>query len=68
MEIAKHDFDGVSVMAGQVFGMIHFEFGLAIEPELVPSPGLYQPSSLRFNFESKVVIRIVVLVDRVPFD
>ena len=54
MRIAKHGFDGVSVVAGQVLEMIHFEFGLAIEPKLVSSPGLYQPSSLRFSFESKV--------------
>ncbi|MEJ6830982.1 MAG: hypothetical protein QNK61_12390, partial [Akkermansiaceae bacterium] len=53
MRIAKHGFDGVSVVAGQVLEMIHFEFGLAIEPKLVSSPGLYQLSSLRFSFESK---------------
>lgn len=49
----KGEFDGASVLVGQVSGMDHFEFGLAIEPNFVSSSGFYQPSSLRFNLESK---------------
>ena len=49
MVIAKHRFDGVSVVAGQVLEMIHFEFGLAIEPEPVSSSGLLPPLIVAFQ-------------------
>lgn len=49
----KGEFDAASVLVEQVLGMNHIEFGLAIEPNFVPSSDFYQPSSLRFNLESK---------------
>lgn len=47
-------------MAGQIFGIIHFECGLASEPLPASSLGLYQTSSLRFGFEYKTVNRKTV--------
>ena len=45
----QHDFDGVTILAGQVFEMDHFEFGLAIEPEPVSDPGLLPSLTVAFQ-------------------
>ena len=44
------------------------EFGLAIEAKLVSSFGLYQPSTLHFDFESKRVIHFVEVRGLALFD
>ena len=46
MQVAKHGFDGVSVLVGQMLVLIHFAFGLAIEPERLSSPGLLPTSNV----------------------
>jgi len=53
MPIAWHGIDGAFVLAGQVLELMHFVYGLAIEPERLSTPALFKPRTLHFSFESK---------------